>query len=62
MIPQSFKDILANGAHVGLYQTLAMLIFIILFIGIAYFTFSRPKKYYDDEANAPLDDNAKDLN
>lgn len=62
MIPQSFKDILANGENVGLYQTIAMLIFILLFLGIAYFTFSRPKKYYDEEANAPLEDNSKDLN
>lgn len=56
MIPQSFKDILSNGENVGLYQTLAMIIFILLFLGIAYFVFSRPKKYYDNEANAPLND------
>lgn len=60
MIPQSFKDILSNGDNVGLYQTLAMIIFILLFLGIAYFVFSRPKKYYDDEANAPLNDNIED--
>lgn len=57
MIPQSFKDILSNGENVGLYQTLAMVIFIILFLGIAFFVFSRPKKYYDEEAGAPLNDN-----
>ncbi|WP_297985955.1 cbb3-type cytochrome c oxidase subunit 3 [uncultured Chryseobacterium sp.] len=60
MIPQSFKDILSNGDNVGLYQTLAMIIFILLFLGIAYFVFSRPKKYYDKEANAPLNDNIED--
>lgn len=60
MIPQSFKDIISNGDNVGLYQTLAMVIFILLFLGIAYFVFSRPKKYYDDEANAPLNDNLED--
>ena len=54
MIPQSLKDILANGENVGLYQTLSMMIFIIFFLGIVYWVFSRPKKYYDEEANACL--------
>ena len=57
MIPQSIKDILSNGENVGLYQTIAMVVFILLFLGIVYFVFSRPKKYYTDEENAPLNDN-----
>ncbi len=63
MIPQSIKDILSNGENVGLYQTIAMVVFILLFLGIVYFVFSRPKKYYTDEENAPLNDNIseKDL-
>ena len=56
MIPQSFKDIISNGANVGLYQTIAMIFFIILFLGIMWFVFSRPKKYYTEEENAPLND------
>ncbi|WP_304343188.1 cbb3-type cytochrome c oxidase subunit 3 [Chryseobacterium koreense] len=61
MIPQSFRDILSNGENAGLLQTIALLLFIIFFLGILYFVFSRPKKYYDDAANAPLDDdNIKD--
>lgn len=56
MIPQSFKDIISNGANVGLYQTIAMIFFIILFLGIIWFVFSRPKKYYAEEENAPLND------
>ena len=56
MIPQSFKDIISNGENVGLYQTIAMLFFIILFLGILWFVFSRPKKYYAEEENAPLND------
>ena len=60
MIPQSLKDILANGENVGLYQTLSMMIFIIFFLGIVFWVFSRPKKYYDEEANAPLDDDIED--
>lgn len=60
MIPQSVKEILSSGENVGLLQTIALLLFILLFLGITYFVFSRPKKYYDDEANAPLDDSEPD--
>ncbi|WP_027375970.1 cbb3-type cytochrome oxidase subunit 3 [Kaistella palustris] len=56
MIPQSLKDILSNGENVGFYQTLAMIIFLILFLGIVFYVFSRSKKHYDEEANAPLND------
>lgn len=56
MIPQSFRDILSNGENAGLYQTLAMLIFLIFFLGIIFYVFSRPKRYYDEEEHAPLSD------
>lgn len=56
MIPQSFKDILSNGEYTGFYQTLAMVLFILFFIGIVIYVFSRPKKYYKEDENAPLDD------
>ncbi|MBW8362379.1 MAG: cbb3-type cytochrome c oxidase subunit 3 [Kaistella sp.] len=62
MIPQSFKDILSNGENAGLYQTLSMLIFLIFFLGIIFYVFSRPKKHYDEEANAPLNDDHTDEN
>ena len=56
MIPQSVKDILGNGENVGLYQTIAMVLFIIFFLGIVYYVFSRPKKFYEEQENAPLND------
>lgn len=56
MIPQSVKDIVANGENVGLYQTIAMVLFIIFFLGIVYYVFTRPKKFYEEEENAPLND------
>ena len=56
MVPQSFKDILSNGENVGLMQTLAMILFILVFLGIAWFVFTRPKKFYNEEENAPLND------
>ncbi|MCJ8497577.1 cbb3-type cytochrome c oxidase subunit 3 [Chryseobacterium salipaludis] len=56
MIPQSVKDIISNGENVGFLQTLAMILFILLFLGIIFWVFSRPKKYYEEEENAPLND------
>ncbi|KIA89355.1 cbb3-type cytochrome oxidase subunit 3 [Kaistella jeonii] len=62
MIPQNIKDILANGENVGFYQTLSMIFFLIFFLGIVIWVFSRSKKHYDEEANAPLDDDIDDKN
>lgn len=62
MIPQNIKDILANGENVGLYQTLSMIFFLIFFLGIVIWVFSRSKKHYDEEANAPLEDDTDDRN
>ena len=62
MIPQNVKDILSNGENVGFYQTLVMLLFLFFFLGIVYYVFSRPKKHYDEEASAPLDDDIEDKN
>ena len=60
MIPQSVKDILGNGENVGLLQTIALLLFLFFFLGIVFYVFSRPKTYYDEEANAPLNDDIND--
>jgi cytochrome c oxidase cbb3-type subunit 4 len=62
MIPQSMKDILANGENVGFYQTFSMILFLIFFLGIVFYVFSRPKKHYDEEANAPLNDEFDEKN
>lgn len=55
MIPQNFKDILSSGENVGLYQTIAMFIFLACFLGLIIYVFSRSKKHYDEAANLPLD-------
>lgn len=56
MIPDNFKDILSNGENVALLQTIAMFIFLACFIGIVVYVFTRSKKHYNEEANAPLED------
>lgn len=56
MIPQSLKDIISSGENTGLYQTIALILFLIFFVTLIVYVFSRPKKYYREEENAPLDD------
>ncbi|KQK26842.1 cytochrome C oxidase Cbb3 [Chryseobacterium aquaticum] len=62
MIPQNFKDILSNTENAGLYQTLALIFFMLFFISLIIYVFSRPKKYYREEENAPLEDDENDFN
>ncbi|MBW8358550.1 MAG: cbb3-type cytochrome c oxidase subunit 3 [Weeksellaceae bacterium] len=56
MIPQSLRDIMANGDNAGLLQIISLLILLIFFVGLVIYVFSRPKKHYREEENAPLDD------
>ncbi len=56
MIPQNLKDIISNEAYTGLFQTLALVIFLLFFLGVVVYVFSRSKKHYNEVANAPLDD------
>lgn len=62
MIPQNFKDILSNTENAGLYQTLALIFFMLFFVSLIIYVFSRPKKYYREEENAPLGDDEDDFN
>lgn len=62
MIPQSFKDILSNSENAGFYQSLALVIFVLFFIGLVMYVFSRPKKHYHEQENAPLDDDDQSFN
>ncbi|WP_312074799.1 cbb3-type cytochrome c oxidase subunit 3 [Chryseobacterium sp.] len=62
MIPQNFKDILSNTENVGFYQTLALVLFILFFVSLIIYVFSKPKKYYNEEEHAPLDDDQDDFN
>lgn len=58
MIPQSVKDILANGENSGLLQSIATILFILVFFGMVWLVISRPKKYYEEAQNAPLEDDS----
>ena len=60
MIPQSFKDIVSSVENAGLFQTIAMIIFILFFVVMVYVVINRPKKYYKEEENAPLEKDHED--
>lgn len=60
MIPQNFKDILGNVEYAGTLQSIALIIFMLFFGFTLYYVMSKPKKYYDETANSPLDDNEID--
>ena len=60
MIPQSFKDIVSNVENAGLFQTIAMIIFILFFVVMVYIVINKKKKYYNEEENAPLEKDHED--
>jgi len=62
MVPQNFKDIISNGENVGLYRTLALILFVMFFIALVFVVFKKPKKYYRDRENAPLEDDGDEIN
>lgn len=56
MIPQNFKDIISNAGNAGLYQTIALILFLVFFLSVVFYVFSRPKKHYKEQENSPLED------
>lgn len=63
MIPQNLKEIVSNADNAGFFQTLALVIFLLFFVGLVFYVFSRSKKHYNEAAQAPLqDDNEPPFN
>ncbi len=62
MIPQNLKDIVSSEQYTGFYQTLALLLFLMFFVGLILYVFSRSKKHYDKQAHSPLEDDDQPFN
>jgi len=62
MIPQNFKDIVSSGDGVGVYQTLALVLFMMFFVGLVFVVFKKPKNYYKSREKAALEDGTQDVN
>ena len=52
-----FKDVL-NHANLTLFAELGLLIFFIVFVGIAFRTFTRPRRQVEEWSELPLSDDA----
>ncbi|MFV0305260.1 MAG: cbb3-type cytochrome c oxidase subunit 3 [Moheibacter sp.] len=51
-----FKETFTNYEYAGVLQTISLVLFVVFFLALIYFIWKRPKGYYKDEAELPLDD------
>lgn len=51
-----FKEAFSNYEYAAVLQTISLLLFVIFFSGLVYFIWKRPKEYYNEEANLPLEE------
>lgn len=54
-----FKDSFTNYESARELQSLSLILFVVFFAALIYFIWKRPKDYYKDEANLPLEDDFK---
>lgn len=50
-----FKDAFTNYENASILQTISLLLFVVFFLGLMYFIWKRPKDYYKEESESPLD-------
>lgn len=51
-----FKNLYSNLEHIAIFPILAMLIFLIVFLGVIYYAYKMKKKTVDYISNLPLED------
>jgi len=51
-----YKEIVASVENAGIYQSIALVLFMLFFIFVVGLVLSRPKNYYDDQDRLPLED------
>lgn len=57
-----YNKIIAGVDNAIIYQSLALLLFVLFFLGVTFMVMNKPKNYYNDMSNLPLDDNEKRTN
>lgn len=57
-----YNKIIAGVDNAIIYQSLALLLFVLFFLGVTLMVMNKPKNYYNDMSNLPLDDNEKRTN
>ncbi|TWP24738.1 CcoQ/FixQ family Cbb3-type cytochrome c oxidase assembly chaperone [Apibacter muscae] len=54
-----YSKIIAGIDSATIYQSLALVIFFIFFVGLIYMVMSKPKNYYSEISSMPLDEENK---
>ncbi|PQL92242.1 CcoQ/FixQ family Cbb3-type cytochrome c oxidase assembly chaperone [Apibacter sp. wkB309] len=57
-----YNKIIAGVDNAIIYQSLALLLFVLFFLGVTFMVMNKPKNYYNEMSNLPLDDNEKRTN
>lgn len=51
-----FKDAFTNYEYAAVLQTISLLMFVVFFLALIFFIWKRPKDYYKNESELPLDE------
>lgn len=57
-----YNKIIAGVDNAIICQSLALLLFVLFFLGVTFMVMNKPKNYYNDMSNLPLEDNEKRTN
>ena len=52
-----FKESFGNYDYAMILQLLSLALFVVFFAALIYFVWNKPKKFYDDNARLPLEEN-----
>lgn len=50
-----YKELVAGVEHAGIYQSIALVLFVLFFTSVLIKVISKPKNYYNEQSNMPLD-------
>ncbi|WP_185877548.1 cytochrome oxidase [Blattabacterium cuenoti] len=51
-----FKNFFIKEKNIGIFQSIVLIIFFIIFSLILFITLYKPKKYYDKNSSIPIDE------
>ncbi len=54
-----YNKIIAGVDNAIIYQSAALLLFVLFFVGVTLLVMRRPKNYYNDMSNLPLEEEEK---
>ncbi|MCB9202680.1 MAG: CcoQ/FixQ family Cbb3-type cytochrome c oxidase assembly chaperone [Flavobacteriales bacterium] len=52
----TIKMVTSSVENAGVYQSIALVLFVLFFISVVILVLSRPKNYYKQQTNLPLED------